>query len=313
MNPLAFGRRAVNTAPILAVFVSVFLWGVGPLMYLATNLTINSVIFYRVIMWPPLLIFIVMRNGGRITKQTLRVTLLPGLLFGLSTVTGFTAIAFTSVANATIIGNISSALVLLVAPKLFGERITGLQIIFAISSFAGIVTVVLGSGGTGGATIRGDFLALLNAVTWMMYFLTSKIRRTDGINTWEFLAGVSLAQLLVAVPYAVITSKDLGNISLRDAGIIMLMTLLPGTVGHGLMVWAQKFVDASVSSLILLLGPVISAIGGWLVYDQKITIIQAIGGVVVLVSLAGVVRYSASQRVNREVLSTADPLLNSNP
>ena len=254
-----------------------------------------------------------MRNGGRITKQTLRVTLMPGLLFGLSTVTGFTAIAVTSVANATIIGNISSALVLLVAPKLFGERITKLQIVFAISSFAGIVTVVLGSGGTGGATIRGDFLALLNAVFWMLYFLSSKIRRTDGINTWEFLAGVSLSQLLVAVPYAVITSPDLGEISLRDAGIILLMTLVPGTVGHGFMVWAQKFVDASVSSLILLLGPVISAIGGWLVYDQKITFIQAIGGVVVLVSLAGVVRYSASQRVNREVLSTADPLLNSNP
>ena len=313
MKPLAFGRRAVNSAPVLAVFISVFLWGVGPLLFLATDLTINSVIFYRVIMWPPLLVFIVMRNGGRITKQTLRVTLIPGLLFGLSTVTGFTAIAVTSVANATIIGNISSALVLLVAPKLFGERITRPQIIFAITSFAGIVTVVLGSGGTGGATIRGDFLALLNAVTWMMYFLTSKIRRTDGINTWEFLAGVSLSQLLVAVPYAVITSNDLGNISLRDFGIIALMTIVPGTIGHGFMVWAQKFVDASVSSLILLLGPIISAIGGWLVYDQKITIIQAIGGVVVLVSLAGVVRYSASQRVNREVLSTADPLLNSNP
>ena len=58
MKPLAFGRRAVNSAPVLAVFISVFLWGVGPLLFLATDLTINSVIFYRVIMWPPLLIFI---------------------------------------------------------------------------------------------------------------------------------------------------------------------------------------------------------------------------------------------------------------
>ena len=36
-------------------------------------------------------------------------------------------------------------------------------------------------------------------------------------------------------------------------------------------------------------------------------------GVVVLVSLAGVVKYGTKEAVARDVLSTADPLLNSNP
>jgi drug/metabolite transporter (DMT)-like permease len=61
-----------------------------------------------------------------------------------------------------------------------------------------------------------------------------------------------------------------------------------------------------------LLGPVISSIGAWLVYSQNISAIQVIGGAVVLASLAGVVRLSSSVKISREVLSTADPLLNSN-
>ncbi|GBL21588.1 hypothetical protein EMGBS4_16480 [Acidimicrobiaceae bacterium] len=40
---------------------------------------------------------------------------------------------------------------------------------------------------------------------------------------------------------------------------------------------------------------------------------QVLGGVVVLASLAGVVRLSSSAKINQELLSTADPLLNSNP
>ncbi|MFM7650059.1 MAG: DMT family transporter, partial [Acidimicrobiaceae bacterium] len=119
--------------------------------------------------------------------------------------------------------------------------------------------------------------------------------------------------VLVVVPYSLITSDDITQITLRDLGFLIAMTLFSGTIGHSFMLWAQKYVDASVSSLILLLGPVISSIGAWLVYNQNISVIQIVGGVVVLASLAGVVRLSSAVKISREVLGTADPLLNSNP
>ena len=91
------------------------------------------------------------------------------------------------------------------------------------------------------------------------------------------------------------------------------MTLVSGTIGHTTMVWAQRFVPASTSSLICLLGPVISTAFAWLFFDQAVAVVQAVGSIVVLVSLAGVVKYGAKETVVRDVLSTADPLLNSNP
>ena len=313
MKVLALARKQIAAVPVLAVFIAVFAWGIGPLLFLAPSISINSVLFYRVLFWPPLLYLIVRRNGAKINDKLFRSVLVPGILFGVSTIFGFTAITTTSVANATIIGNISTAMVLFVAPRFLNEKISKSQVVLAFTSFAGVAAIVFGAGNTGGSSLYGDFLALVNALTWTVYFISSKRRRVDGVDTWQFLFGVSVIQVFVVVPYALVTSNDILQITWRDLGFLIAMTLFSGTIGHSFMLWAQKYVDASVSSLILLLGPVISSAGAWLVYGQQISLVQVIGGAIVLASLAGVVRMSSSAKINKEVLSTADPLLNSNP
>jgi drug/metabolite transporter (DMT)-like permease len=313
MKVLALARKQIAAVPVLAVFIAVFAWGIGPLLFLAPSISINSVLFYRVLFWPPLLYLIVRRNGAKINDKLFRSVLVPGILFGVSTIFGFTAITTTSVANATIIGNISTAMVLFVAPRFLNEKISKSQVLLAFTSFAGVAAIVFGAGNTGGSSLFGDFLALINALTWTVYFISSKRRRVDGVDTWQFLFGVSVIQVFVVVPYALLTSNDILQITWRDLGFLIAMTLFSGTIGHSFMLWAQKYVDASVSSLILLLGPVISSAGAWLVYGQQISLVQVIGGAIVLASLAGVVRMSSSAKINKEVLSTADPLLNSNP
>ena len=313
MKVLALARKQITAVPVLAVFIAVFAWGIGPLLFLAPSISINSVLFYRVLFWPPLLYLIVRRNGAKLNDKLFRSVLVPGILFGVSTIFGFTAITTTSVANATIIGNISTAMVLFVAPRFLNENISKSQVLLALTSFAGVAAIVFGAGNTGGSSLFGDFLALVNALTWTIYFISSKRRRVDGVDTWQFLFGVSVIQVFVVVPYALLTSNDILQITWRDLCFLIAMTLFSGTIGHSFMLWAQKYVDASVSSLILLLGPVISSAGAWLVYGQQISLVQVIGGAIVLASLAGVVRMSSSAKINKEVLSTADPLLNSNP
>ena len=303
--------RRVQSAPILAVFGAVLVWSVGPILTLSVGVSINSTIFYRAIFWPPLLFAIAKLRKVPITKHVMKITFWPGVFFGLSTIAGFTAMKETSVANATIIGDIATVLVLFAAPKFLGERIRLVQVVLAVVSFLGISAIVFGANGAGGATLRGDVYALANAVLWAGYFVACKKVRTEGVGAWAFIFGVSVSQVLVVAPWAIATSTDLGMVTARDIGLIVLMTCFTGTVGHTLMVWAQKFVPASTSSLISLLMPVLSMIGAWLVFEQEINLVQFIGGAVVLASLAGVVRYGTKESINSDVLTTADPLLNS--
>ena len=300
---------------MLAVVVAVVAWGAGPIITKAVDVSINSTIFWRTLAWPPVLWLVARWRGGRITAASLRVALLPGVFFGASTITGFTAFMTTSVANATLIGNVSSAFTLFLAPRLLGERVRAVQVGCAVASFVGVAVMVLGAGGTGGATLRGDALALVNAATWTVYFLASKRLRsaTGAVDTWSFLGSVAVCQLLVTVPWALVTSRDLLALSWRDAALIGTMILLPGTTGHGLMVWAQRHVDATVSALVCLLGPVVSGVLAWLVYAQTVSLAQAIGGLVVVVSLAGVVWFAAPTAARRDPWAPAERVLDSTP
>jgi drug/metabolite transporter (DMT)-like permease len=276
-------------------------------------MSINSTIFYRVLFWPIVLYTIIRVRRIPLNWESLRAAVIPGIIFGWSTISGFMSFTTTSIVNATIIGNLSTAMTLLVAPRFLGERLRGVQIVFALTSFAGVAGVVLGAESGGASALRGDVLALINSVLWTGYFIASKKARTSGVNTWAFMFGISVMQCIVAAPWALLTSKDISTISWHDFFLIVTMTLVSGTIGHTTMVWAQRFVPASTSSLICLLSPVISTGFAWMFFGQTVAVIQSIGSFVVLVSLAGVVKYGAKEAVSRDVLSTADPLLNSIP
>jgi drug/metabolite transporter (DMT)-like permease len=80
------------------------------------------------------------------------------------------------------------------------------------------------------------------------------------------------------------------------------------------MTWAQRYLDTTVSSLITLLGPVISTALAFAFLDQEVSLVQIIGGVVVLLGLGGVILSTSSTRTTKsDTVGTADPLLNSNP
>ncbi len=304
-------KQESSGLPLAGVFLAVFAWGIGPIFFLAVHRSVYSIIFYRSIIWPPILYLVIRLRHIQITRQTMKESLLPGIVFGISGMFGFIAWKETSIANATIISNLSAALVLFIAPRMLNEHVTRSQVVFSIMSFAGVAGVVFGAGGAGGAKLSGDGFALLNAVFWAVYFVASKRARTAGISTWAYLFGISVSQLIVVVPLCLIFSPDIGEVSIRDLGILLVMALIPGTMGHGLIVWAHRFVNASVTSLIGLLTPVISMASAWLVYSQDVAPVQMLGAAVVLLSLAGVVRYGTRASVISDALVTADPLLNS--
>lgn len=299
--------------PLAGVFLAAFAWGIGPLFFLAVDVSTFSTIFYRAIIWPPIIFLVTRLRHVQINRETMRESLIPGIVFGISNIFGFVAWKETSIANATVIANLSAALILFVAPRLLHEHVSRQQVFFSVLSFVGVFGVVFGANASGEAGILGDSFALLNAVFWAIYFVASKRARTGGISTWAYLFGISISQLIVVVPVCLIFSSDIREVSVQDLGYVLAMALIPGVLGHGLMVWAHRFVNASVTSLIALLVPVISMASAWIVYSQEIAPLQMLGAAVVLLSLAGVVRFAVKASVIRDAVVVADPLLNSNP
>lgn len=275
---------------IIAAITAVFAWGIGPIFNKTMTVDPSAIVFYRILIGAPLMTAMAYLNGGSLSIDLMKRTALPGVLFALSMITGFASVKMTSIANATLITTIQPVLVLFVAPKMFGEKLRPRQILYSACALAGVLVVVLAAASTSGAHLSGDLLSVANVTIWTSYFVLSKKRRLAGVHSWSFLSAVFIWSAVVVLPYGFMFSNDLGDMTNGDWGRIIAMAVGPGVVGHGLMTWAQSHVDVTLASLLGLMSPVISTALAWAILDQSLTLWQSGGAVVVLVSLAFLVR-----------------------
>ena len=241
-------------------------------------------------------------TGGRLTVPLLKTAFFPGVLFGTSMIVGFTSYQTTSIANATLIGALQPALMLFIGPWLFGDRTAARQILLAVIALAGIATVVLGANQSSGASLHGDLLALINLGLWTVYFVRVKQVRNSGVHAGALIAGVFCVAAVGVSPYVLLTSHDLGAIHGSDWLPIIAMVLVSGLVGHGLMTWAQRHLDITLASLLMLGSPVISAVGAWIVFDQQLSAVQVAGALVVLAALGGIVYEARANAVAADIV-----------
>ncbi len=270
-----------------AVALAVVAWGIGPLLVRGMSVSGYSVAFYRMWLGVPAMFLAAHLWGRPLTLAVLRRCVVPGFFFGSSMMMGFMAVRTTSIAHATLIGALTPALVLLGANRLVGERSDPRRLPAAVIAFAGLALVILVAGGTGQATLRGDVWAILGLVFFTVYFMILKKQRNEGVDGWAFLAGVFLVGAITITPFCLVVSDDLTALEVADYGYILGMILGPGFVGHGLITWASRHLPVTTTSLLTLGSPVISVIGGWIVYEQSLGGWQILGAVLVLVGLAG--------------------------
>lgn len=289
-------RLAISIAAI-----AVFAWGFGPLLVRGVDASAGTIVFWRLWLAMPVMFTAAYATGGRVSVPLLKAVFVPGVLFGISTLVGFSSYQSTSIANATLIGALQPALMLFIGPLLFGDRSSARQILLAVIALGGISTVVFGASRGSGASIHGDVLALINLGLFTTYFVRMKQVRNKGVHSIALIAGVFFIAALTVTPWVLLTSDDLGAIHGLDWLSIVGMVLLTGLVGHGMMTWAQRHLDITVASLLGLGSPVISAIGAWVLFGQRLSLVQIVGALVVLAALGAIVLEVRSKAMPVEI------------
>jgi drug/metabolite transporter (DMT)-like permease len=132
------------------------------------------------------------------------------------------------------------------------------------------------------------------------------------VHAWSFIAAVFLWAAILATPWCVATSRDLGGMHGVDWLWLLLLVVGPGVVGHGFITWAHRYIDVSLTSLIALGNPVISTVGAWVAFGQSLQPMQIAGVVVVLLALGMLIRAqhavaaAAEAAVTQDLLGTAE-------
>ncbi|MBI3649279.1 MAG: DMT family transporter [Actinobacteria bacterium] len=197
----------------------------------------------------------------------------------------------TSIADVSVISALQPGLVLVVAGPLFGERVSASEVGWAIASLAGVVMVTLGSAGTPIWSLFGDVLAAFSLFAWTAYFLVSKHARAT-VPTVQYMTVVFVFAALVITPLTIATGQPVGGVHLKDWAFLFVF-VLAASGGHLLLAWAHSTVDVTVSSLLMLGQPVVASAAAWMILGERLSPLAIAGGLVVIGSLAAIVRRAA--------------------
>ncbi|MED5600085.1 MAG: EamA family transporter [Actinomycetota bacterium] len=276
------GRASAATA--------VCFWSVGNVIVAGFDLPGLQIGFWRLFLGAVVYGTFFYAGGRRITWATVRLVALPAVTIALEIALFFAALKNTSLANATTIGALQPILLMAVASHRYRERVTGWLVGIAFVAIGGVALVMFGAGGGSGGHLWGDLLAAVSTFFFAAYFVFVKDVR-HHLDTFTLQTTSMAIGALVLLPLAAI---DAGQVipplpSWSQWGWLALLLAVPGT-GHFLMNWAHLHVSLTLTGLLTLAIPVLSAAGGWLVLDQRLTAVQVLGMVVVLSTLVVVVR-----------------------
>ena len=285
-------RPAVERRPLagsLAVLSAVAVWGgvavVAKLVDEVDGLVLG---FHRLWIGAVVTSAVFYARGGRFNRRLLRLCVAGGLAFGLDIVLFFSALKHTTVANATVIGALQPALVLLLVGRLFGEKVTARAVVWTVVAIGGVALVVFGSAATPVWSPGGDLLATGALFAWTWYFVASKQARRE-LNALEFLAGMTVVAAVAVAPVALLSGQRLDPGGAGDWAKIAALAVGSGGLGHLLISWAHDHVDLSTMSLLTLAVPVVAAVSAALFLDERIVALQVVGMAIVLCALGTVV------------------------
>jgi drug/metabolite transporter (DMT)-like permease len=268
---LVFGALVIGTTPIL-----VRLAACGP----------AAAGFWRLAFATPLLALMASGRGAASIGLPTRAMVLAGIFFALDLACWHYGIRYTSVANATVLPNLTPVLVTLASWLFFKERPRPLFVVGLVAAVGGAVLMAEtgpASPTSGPLPHIGDALSVSTALWYGLYFMSVRAARlarsTLSVMLWSCLIGAP-PLLLTAV---VMREPLLPATSLGWAAVVGLG--LAHVFGQGSIAWALGRLPASTASVTVLVQPVFAATLAYLLFSEVLTPWQTAGGLLALVGV----------------------------
>ena len=282
---------------LIGAGIAVCAWAGGTILAKSIEMGGIAIGAYRFWMFGLGIVLWMRLRGTPFRLIVMRRSMWGGLALGADIALFFSAVKETSIVNATIIGSLQPILVGIIAAKFFGETIRRQDALWSLVALVGAITVVAVAADDGVTSWRGNALALLAMFSWGGYFIASKLSKNTMTST-EFTAGTALWTAIICTPLGFAFGQDMSLPSVENWGLLILMTVGSGIIGHSLMNWSLVRIPLWVGSTFTLLIPVFSAALAWIFLDEELLLVQGIAMAVVIAALAMVVRNQSRKPVN---------------
>lgn len=275
---------ASRLLPLMVVLASASILGLAPILVRLTETGPAAAGFWRFAFALPLLLVLVGRPGGDGIGRPSKWMLLAGLFFTLDLSFWHYGIVMTSVANATVLCNLTPVVVTLIGWMFFRERPARLFILALALAMGGALAMAAGARpGQGTNPPLGDLLSLTVSFWYAGYFLAVKAARTTAgalrVTFWATLAGLPL---MGAVSLGM--GEDMIPATAAGWAACIAMGLMH-VAGQGGVAWALGRLPAAITAVTILIQPLVAAGLSWIVFGETLAPVQALGGALVLAAI----------------------------
>lgn len=287
MRP-AGGDRAALAALLAGAAAIAF----APIFVRASELEPTATAFYRFLFALP---FLWLWRGAERRREAppsrplgLRgraALVLAGLFFACDMGFWHWSIAYTSVANATLLANTAPVFVVLGGWLLFRRRVSALFLAGMALAVGGTALLMRASADSGPASLLGDLFGVVTGVFYAAYLMTVE-RLRARCSTATVMAHAVPASAVAALAASLAFGESLTASSLAGWGVLAGLAVVSQVLGQSLIAYGLARLPVAFASVSLLVQPLLAAALAWLLLDEAVSPAQGLGGLAVLAGIA---------------------------
>ncbi|OEF96415.1 hypothetical protein BHF71_04490 [Vulcanibacillus modesticaldus] len=267
---LGIGVLSVSTA---AIFVKL---SAAP----ASIIALYRLLFSTLILGIPTIIYY--REELRLLKnKEWLYSMLSGVFLAIHFITWFESLKYTSVASSVVIVTLQPILAMIGGYFLFKEKVSILGVIGAFFALAGAFIVGWGDFNIAGQALIGDFLAFIGAITATGYWLFGQTLRKK-LSLLPYTTVVYSTSTILLLIYNILLGIDLLDYELRDWKLFIALAVIPNIMGHTILNWTIRYINATTVTMSILVEPIGSIILAFLILNETVELLQMIGGLIII-------------------------------
>lgn len=277
-----------RTLPLIALLAGACIIAFAPILVRLTEVGPAAGGFWRLALALPMLAPFYLKGSGTEAPawRPPPTLILAGVFFAGDLAFWHYGIGMTSVANATVLANLTPIVVTIVSFLLFREKVGGLFLCGMALGLVGAWTMAegRGSGAAGTNPPLGDLLSACTALWYAAYFLcVRQARKGSGVvavMVWSSLVGAAVLAVVM-----VLLGEDLLPASLSGWAACLGLAVVHVT-GQGAIAWALGRLPTATASVVVLVQPAVAALLGWLIFTEAMTPLQGLGAAGALAGVA---------------------------
>ena len=226
------------------------------------------------------------KRRGRLGNRGLSPAIVAaGLFFAADLGVWHWSIVWTSVANSTLLANLAPIFVTLAGWLIWRQRVTRVFLVGMVMALVGMFVLVGPNFAAGGTPLLGDALGALTGVFYAGYMLAIKFARDAQASTARLMAWSTTISALALLPVALLSPQPFLPAGAHGWLVLVGLAVVSQVLGQGLIAYAFAHLPASLSSVSLLIQPVMAALFAWALFGEAIGVAQLAGGAIVLAGI----------------------------